>query len=142
MASNFYNNGLLKLLNGSINYTSDNIALLVVDNTYTFDRTDEFVSDITGEVSGTGYARLSLTSKTLTLNATTNTVVFDCADPSFSAINTSNAFSAGIVYDDTGVDSTSSLIGFFDMPETTTDGSDVSITVSASGLFQVSNNIT
>ncbi len=142
MASNLYNNGLLKLLNGNINYTSDNIALLVVDNTYTFDRTDEFVSDLTGEVSGTGYARLSLTSKTVTLNATTNTVVFDCADVSFNAITTSNAFSGAVVYDDTGVDSTSSLIGFFDMPETTTDGSDVNVTVSANGLFQVSNNIT
>lgn len=142
MASNFYNNGLLKLLNGSINYTSDNIALLVVDNTYTFDRTDEFVSDITGEVSGTGYARLSLTSKTVTLNATTNTVVFDSANVSMSAVTTSNAFSGAIVYDDTGVDSTSSLIGFFDMPETTTNGSNVTLTVSADGLFQVSNNIT
>ena len=141
MASNFYNNGLLKLLNGSINYTSDNIALLVVDNTYTFDRTDEFVSDLTGEVSGSGYSRQSLANKTVTLNATTNTIVFDCDNVSYTAITTSSALSAGIVYDDTGVDSTSSLIGFFDMPETTTNASDVAIIVSPSGLFEVSNNI-
>ena len=141
MASNFYNNGLLKLLNGSINYTSDNVALLVVDNTYTFDRTDEFVSDITGEVSGTGYARMSLTSKTLTLNATTNTVVFDSANVSMSAVTTSNAWAGAVIYDDTGVDSTSSLIGFLDMPETTTNGSNVTLTVPSEGLFEVTNDI-
>lgn len=141
MASNFYNNGLLKLLNGSIDFLSDNVAILITDNTYTFDRTDEFVSDLSGEVSGTGYARLSLTGKTVTLNATTNTVVFDCANVSYNTITTSNAFSGAVVYDDTGVDSTSSLIGFFDMPETTTNASNVTVTVSASGLFEVSNNI-
>jgi hypothetical protein len=141
MASNFYNNGLLKLLNGDINYISDDISLLVVDNTYTFDRTDEFVSDITGEVSGSGYSRLSLAGKTLSLNASTNTVVFDCDDLTMNVVSTSNAFSGAVIYGNTGVDSTSPLIGFFDMPETSTNGSDVTLTVAAAGLFQVSNNI-
>lgn len=141
MASNFYNNGLLRLLNRDIDYINDDVSLLVVDNTYTFDRTDEFVSDITGEVSGSGYSRLSLSGKTIGLNASTNTVVFDCSDLTMNAVSTSNAFSGAVIYGNTGVDSTSPLIGFFDMPETSTNGSDVTLTVAAAGLFQVSNNI-
>ena len=139
MASNFYNIGLLRLLNGSTTFTTDTIKGLVVDNTYTFNVSHEYVDDVTGEVSGTGYARFNLTSKTVALSG--NTVRFDCANVLLDSINTTNALAGVVIFEDTGVDSTSPVLGFFDVPETTTDGSNVTLVVSANGLFEVSNNI-
>lgn len=141
MASNFYNIGLLRLLNGSTTFTTDTVKGLIVDNTYTFSVSHEYVANISGEVSGTGYARFDLTSKTVSLNATSNAVVFDCADLSFYSINTSNAIAGMVVYQDTEDDNTSPLLGFISIPDTTTNGSDLDLAINVAGLFEFTNNI-
>ena len=139
MASNFYNIGLLRLLNGSTTFTTDSVKGLIVDNTYTFNVSHEYVSDVSGEVSGTGYARFTLTGKTVELSA--NTVRFDCANVLLDSVNTANALAGVVIFEDTGIDSTSAVLGFFDIPVTTTDGSNVTLVVSSNGLFEVTNNI-
>lgn len=139
MASNLYNIGLLRLLNGSTSFTGDTIKGLVVDNTYTFNVSHEYVANVTGEVSGTGYSRFDLTSKTVSLNA--NTVVMDCANVTLASVNTANAWAGMVVFEDTADDNTSPLLGFISMPETTTDGSNVTLNINTAGLFEFTNNI-
>lgn len=141
MASNIYNTGLLKLLNGTIDYLNDNVAILLVSNNYVFDATHEFVSNISDEISGSGYARKSLTSKTITLNATTNTVTFDCGAITYTALDSANVLAAAIIYDEAGVDSASSLIANIDFENLTTSNADVNIETSSAGLFEITNLI-
>lgn len=141
MASNLYNKGLLKLLDGTIDYLTDNVAILIVSNNYVFDRTQEFVSNISDEISGSGYARKSLTSKTVTLNTTSNVVTFDCGTITYTALDSANVLAAAIIYAETGVDSSSSLIANIDFENLTTSNSDVNIVTSPVGLFEITNII-
>lgn len=139
MASNVYNRGLLKLLDGTIDYLNDNIALLIVNNTYAFDVSHEYVSNITGEISGTGYARKSLVSKTVSANG--NAVIFDCGDISYTAMDVSDTMDSAIIYAESGTDATSTLIANIEFQDLSVSNSDVNIVTSDQGLFRVTNNI-
>lgn len=144
MASNIYNNGLLKVLDRTVDYVSDNVAVLLVGNTYTFDESHEFVSNISDEAvndTGSGYARQSLASKTITLNTSANAVVFDCADISYTAITTTNTLAGAIIYKDSGTDSTSDLVAFIDFADIVTNGSDIDLQINANGLFRINNSL-
>ena len=144
MASNIYNNGLLKILDRTVDYVSDNVAVLLVDNAYTFSETHEYVSNVSGEVVndiGSGYARQSLASKTITLNTSANAVVFDCADISYTAIDTTNTIAGAVIYKDSGTDSTSDLVAFIDFADIITNGSDIDLQINANGLFRINNTI-
>lgn len=135
MASRLYLPGLLSMINGGVNFLSSDIKAMAVDSTYTFNKTHQFVSDITGEVSGTGYARVALTSKTLASSTNlTDSYSFDSADITFPTVNTTTNWVGVILFDDTGSDLTSPLLAHYDIPELTTDGSDVILTVHVDGL--------
>lgn len=123
------------MINGGLDFLSDNVKALAVDSTYTFDKTHQFVSDITGEVSGTGYTRVALTSRTLASSTNlTDSYSFDSADITFPTVNTTTNWVGIILFEDTGIDSTSGLLAHYDIPELTTDGSDVILTVPVDGL--------
>lgn len=141
MASNLYNKGVLKLLDGTIDYLTDNIAILLVNNTYTFDRTHEFVSNISGEVSGTGYARKVVPSKTVSLNTATNTVIFDCGTIEYTAVDVSDTLSSAIVYADGSTDADRALIANIEFGDLATSNADINIVTSDDGLFKVTNTI-
>lgn len=138
MASNIYTKGLLSLANGNVDYLTSNIAILLTDNTYAFNVAHEFVSDVSAsEVSGTGYARKSLTSKTVT--ASGNTIVFDCGDVTYTAMSTTEDLASAIIYNDTGTDNASVLIANIDFEDISTSNSDVNVVTSSSGLFTLTN---
>lgn len=142
MASRLYNQGALKLLDRTVDYASDNIAVLLVDNNYSFDISHEFVSNISGEAvndTGSGYARVALEGKDISLNASANAVVFDSNDVSYTAISTTNTLAGAVLYKDTGSDATSDLVAFIDFADLTTNGSDVDLQINANGLFRVIN---
>ena len=144
MASNIYNNGLLKILDRTVDYASDNIAVLLVGNSYTFDVSHEYVDDLSDEAvndTGSGYARLSLASKTITLNTSANAVVFDCGDISYTDIATTNTLAGAVIYKDSGTDSTSDLVAFIDFADIVTNGSDIDLQINANGLFRINNSI-
>lgn len=142
MASRLYNQGALKLLDRTVDYASDNIAVLLVDNTYSFDVSHEFVDDLSGEAvndTGSGYARIALEGKDISLNASANAVVFDSNDVSYTAISTTNTLAGAVLYKDTGSDATSDLVAFIDFADLSTNGSDVDLQINANGLFRVNN---
>lgn len=138
MASNVYNKGVLKLLNGTIDYLNDNIAIMIMDETYSFDSSHEFVSNVTGEITGTGYARKSLVSKTVELNA--NSVIFDCGTIEYTALDSTDTLASAIIYAESGTDSTSSLIANIDFVNLSVTNSDVNVVTSDQGLFKVTNS--
>jgi len=144
MASNLYNPGLLKLLDRTVDFENDTIKVLLVDTSHTFDKTDEFVSDIVANeaanVSGSGYERKTLGSKTILLDAANDRVEYDCANPTYTAIN-AGTIAAAIVFKEGVDDASSPLLAQIDFADLVTNGSDVELQVNTDGLFTVTNNI-
>ena len=132
------------LLSGSINWGTgsggDTIKVMLVDNTYTPNQdTHDFKNDIIGEVVGTGYAAggAVLGSKSSSYNSGTNTWTFDAGDTVWPGSTLTARYA--ILYKDTGVASTSPLIGYvdfgIDVPST---GGPFTITWDSSGIITIS----
>lgn len=132
MANSLYTKGKEALL-GALNLSSDTIKAQLIDaadytvNLSTHDNLDDVPA---GARVGTAVA---LGSKTLTNG------VFDAADITFTAV-TGDPSEAIILYRDTGVESTSTLIAYIDtatgLPVTPT-GVDINVAWAASGIFSI-----
>lgn len=94
----------------------------------TYNSADEFHSDITG--AGIVATSGNLASKTVTSGT------FDANDITITAV-TGDTVEAVVLYKDTGTSGTSPLIAWFDVSTLTPNGSDVTITFNASGLFAI-----
>lgn len=75
-----YNRGKLIILNSSLSWTADTIMALLVDSTYVYDPDDNFVSDISGELTDASYSRQTLANKAVTEDDT-NDLAVATADP-------------------------------------------------------------
>lgn len=140
MASNLYNPGLEKLLDGTIDYENDTINVLLVDTSHTFTKTNEFVSDIVAnEASGTGYSRKTLANKSLALDG--DQVEYDADNPTYTALDAGTIASA-VIFKQVTNDADSPLIANIDFPDLVTNGSDVELLINIDGLFAVLNNLT
>jgi hypothetical protein len=140
--SKVYNPGLLKLLDGTIDFENDTIKLLLVDTNHTFTKSDEFVSDIVAnEASGTGYSRKTLANTSIALDAGNDRVEFDADDISYTALDAGTIASA-IVYKEVTNDADSPLIADIDFTDLVTNGSDVDLQVNAEGFFYITNDVT
>lgn len=83
MASVIYNSFKRDIANGSIDLDTDTIKVMLVTSSYTPDIDAHAKrSDITGEVTGTGYASggAALEGKTVTVDNTGNRGIFDATD--------------------------------------------------------------
>jgi len=142
MASNLYNPGLEKLLDGTIDFENDTINVLLVDTNHTFDKTHDFVDDIVAnEASGTGYARKTLANAAIALDAANDRVEFDADNPSYTALD-AGTIAAAIIFKQVTDDTDSPLIAQIDFADLVTNGSDVELQINSEGLFYVTNNIT
>ena len=142
MASNLYNPGLEKLLDGTIAFETDTINVLLVNTSHTFTKTHEFVSDIVAnEASGTGYARKTLANAAIALDAANDRVEFDADNPSYTALD-AGTIAAAIIFKQVTNDADSPLIAQIDFADLVTNGSDVELQINSEGLFYVTNNIT
>lgn len=142
MASNLYNPGLEKLLDGTIDFENDTINVLLVDTNHSFDKTHEFVEDVdTNEASGTGYSRKTLANASIALDAANDRVEFDADNPSYTALD-AGTIAAAIIFKQVTDDSDSPLIAQIDFADLVTNGSDVELQINSEGLFFVTNNIT
>lgn len=87
MASVLFNSFKRDIMNGAIDLDTDAINVMLVTSTYTPNiDTHTKRSDITNEISGTGYTAggSALASKTVTADNTGDKGVFDAADLSWS----------------------------------------------------------
>lgn len=69
MASSFYPTVFQHLLKGDVDLDTATVKVLLLTDSYTFDATDNYVSDLSGEVSGGNYERKTV-STTLTEDIT------------------------------------------------------------------------
>lgn len=120
------------LLEGSINWTSDTIKATLVKTAYTYSSAHDFIDDV---VAGNRVATVTLASKT------TTSAQADSADLTFSAVAAGSTVGGLWIWKDTGTESTSPLIAWFDTNASssainiTTNGGDITVTVNASGWF-------
>lgn len=117
VTAHFYGTPLKNMMTGAnvVDYDTDTIKIALCTSSYTPDLdAHDFFSDITNEVSGTGYTAggVTLASVAVTYDSTSNQVRIDATDPSW----TSASFTAryAIIYKSTGTASTSPLIGYID----------------------------
>jgi hypothetical protein len=104
MSNALYAKGKEKMLSGEINFVTDTIKVILVNNAYAQNlTTHEFLSSVTAHRLGTDQ---TLTAKTVVDG------VFDAADATWTAV-TAGATSEGVViYKDTGAAATSPLIAY------------------------------
>jgi hypothetical protein len=102
-------------LNKQVDWDSDTVKVLLCSSSYTPDQdAHQYRSDLTSEVTGTGYTAggVALTSRTSSYVGASNTLVLDADDATFSNVTLTARY--GIVYVDTGTSSTSPLLGYVD----------------------------
>ncbi len=139
MTSFTYTKFIEKLLNGGgIDLDSDTIKVALLTSAYTPAKTHGFFSDLTNEVTGTGYSAggASLANKTVTRDDTNFYATFDADDVTWPTSTITARYA--VIYKSTGVAGTSPLIALIDL------GSDLSTSVStftlpfnASGIFRL-----
>lgn len=141
----WYDQGKLELLDGTIDWIGDTIKAMLVTSSYIADPSHTFVNSgsgganpLTNEVSGTGYLRITLATKSVAVNGTTHAVGWFADYLSWPG---ANGFTAAglIILKSTGVDASSRLIAFVDsggFPKTA-DGSGLAELWSVAGILTV-----
>lgn len=105
MANALYPKAKEAFLNADIDMASDTITIALIDTgNYSYNTSHQFRSDIANSAV--------ISSATLT-NKTTTNGVFDADDATFSSVTGANC-EALVIFQDTGVQSTSRLIAYID----------------------------
>lgn len=133
-----YGKVFTSLWNKEIDFDTDTINVGATTSTYTVDQdAHDYLNDITNEVSGGGYARVALSSKTVTYTGATNKHVLDAADTDFATAT----FTARLwfIYDASpGSDATRPLIGYEQNDaDITGGGGTLTIVWNASGIVEI-----
>lgn len=136
MANQIYNHLKSEVQKGSFNLVSDTIKVALVTSAYSpnIDSHQHF-SDITNEVSGTGYTAggATLSGKTVTQDNTNDRGVFDANDVTWA--NSTITARGAVVYKSTGNASTSKIIAYIDFgADKSSSASDFTIQWHADGI--------
>lgn len=143
MADAAYNRGKFLIGNSSLNWATDDIRVLLLDNAdpYTFSPDHNFVADLTpatNELAGTGYVRKVLGSKAVTENDTNDRAELDAADVVWTGLNAGTA-KAAVVFRQVTTDADSELLFYMDSGfPFTSNGGDLTWQVNAAGIATVS----
>lgn len=131
-------------MDGTIDLGADTIQVMLVTSSYTPNADHDFIdlggSDaVSAELSGSGYSRKTLASKSISEDDTNDRAEFDAADVTWSSIDAGTA-AAAVVFKSTGVDTTSVIIAYIDTGgfPITTNGGDLTVTWNAEGIIQLS----
>ena len=134
------------LLDGDVDLVNDSgIKVMLVGSGYTPNKDHNFASQVTSELSGTGYAggfngsgRKALASRTVTQDDTNDVAYFDAADVVWTAINAGTVAYA-IVIKEVSADSDSPILVVVDVsPDVVTNGGDYTISWAADGICKIS----
>lgn len=130
MANVLYPIGKKALLDGDIDLLVDDIKVVAVSSTYTYNSAHDFYNDLTGVIQESA----NLSGKSTTGGT------FDAADltPAFTGVGTD--IDAIILFKDTGNVATDRLIAYIDTGTgfpLTQDGGNVNITWNGDGIFSI-----
>lgn len=142
MASKLYGQFLSQALNKEIDWDTDTIKVALLTNAYTPDQdAHNYFDDVsTYEVSGaTGYTSggASLTNKTNTYTGSTNTIVLDADDTTWSSSTITARYA--VIYDASpSTNATRPLIGYVDFgSDQSSSNGNFTITWDATGIVRV-----
>ena len=140
MATKRYGLGTKKIVEGTINLTSDTIKVMLATNSYIPNQdTHEFADDVTNQCTNAAYAQaLTLSNKSFAYDTATNKIKFDnTVDPVWSATTITNARYA-IFFKDTGTEATSPIISYHDFgADKSSSSADFTLVLNAGGIFDV-----
>jgi len=132
-----FNEAITSIGKCEIDYLNDTVVVLLLTGAPDIDA-DTFISDLSGEVSGGGYTRKTLASKTITTDDTNDRAIFDAADVQWTSLIAD--FRYIVVSQSTGNDSTSRCITTIDTGETQSiDAGTYDIAWPVSGVFFIQN---
>lgn len=132
MASLIFNSCLDDLAKGAVDFDTDTFKTLLVTSSYTANKdTHTRRSDVTNEVTGTGYtAGGATTACTVAKDTANDKITLTFASPSWP---TSTITARGaVIYKSTGTAANDPLVGYIDF------GGDV---VSSGGTFSISQSV-
>lgn len=128
MANALYNKGLEEIGKALTDLDGSDLRLLLVKTSYSFDKDHHFVSDVSAnEVSVSGYSRQALTTKTVTRDDTNDFAYLDADDVTFASLAAGQTVGGAILFRHTGSDATAPVIAFYDLADTATNGSDITV---------------
>lgn len=135
MASGVYNNA--KQGGDQFVWTTDTIQMLLNSASYTFDPDHDVVNDVdTNELSGTGYVRKTLASKTVTVDDTNDEVRYDAADVTWTGANFGTV-AGGVIFKFITDDTDSVPIAWVELTSpAVTNGGDFTFQFGADGVFK------
>lgn len=138
MADVVYNSFKRDIMNGALDLDTDSIKVMLVTSSYTPDQDAHTKrSDVTNEISGTGYTAggAALANKAVTVDNTDNEGVFD-ADDSVWSSSTLTARGAVLYKARGGASSADELLCYIDFgADKTSSGGDFRITYNAEGII-------
>jgi acyl-CoA synthetase (AMP-forming)/AMP-acid ligase II len=121
-----YNQLMYLLAQHDLDWVNDDIRVLLVTSSYTFNADHDSLSDVTNELSGGGYARQSLTNKSVEPVDGSDLVNLKADDVTFSSLitGTSGVPAGAIVFKHNATASLARLLGYFTdgLPVTTSPG--------------------
>ena len=140
MANAIFNSFKRDIANGSINLATDAVKIMLVGSAYTPNiDTHAKRSDVTNEVSGTGYTAggIALVNKTVTMNTTSDKGVFDADDLTIS--NATITARGAVLYKARGgVSSADELIAYLDFgADITSTAGNFNIAFDANGIITI-----
>lgn len=129
MASFVTNRGSLDLQSNVIVWASDTIKARLVPSSVTPTKDDIVMTGLTA--IGTDQ---TLGSKTRTEDTTNDRIVYDAADPTWTAVAGGSTIGWCIVYQFVTNDADSVPIAVLDLSDTATNGGDITVTFNADGI--------
>ena len=143
MPSNNYSNGLLEIQRQTINFVTDDIQALVVGSGFSFNKGHTFVSEISGEVSGTGYERKSLTNKSISLSTgSPDKIQFNADELIYTDVDVSpDDFTSVVIFKQVTGDADSRLLCVVDIPNISTNGTTITVRFDGNVVMEAENPI-
>jgi hypothetical protein len=144
MAVGFYNNAKENLCNGTIDWDDGTatVTMLLLDDagTYTFNADHNVVNDLTpgsNESSGTGYARKTISGRSVAQDDTNDRAQCDATDPAVFSGADFGDVQAAVVFWEVTTDADHILICYLDGASfpITTNGGDLTLQFHADGVF-------
>jgi hypothetical protein len=114
MASLIYNSALNDMATGAIDFDTDSFKIMLVTSSYTPNKdTHTKRSDVTNQISGTGYTSGGVSTAVTVTNDTANDRIdINFADVSWASATLTAA--AAVIYKTTGTASTDNLVAYLD----------------------------
>lgn len=139
----FYHNAFTLAFGGSLDLDADVIRMLMVTDTHTENVSDAFVSDLDNELSGGGYARVTITGSSMVDDDANDRSEWTFNDVTFSSLGAAAGTpSAAVAYQQTGGDDTTPandpLICLWNITNTAPNGNNYVLQVGAEGAVQFS----